>query len=167
MWALSMRATFTILVVLFLGTVADSNATTLPPELKAYDFAEAYSLEKNSVVISPYHHGFYCSSGVQTSRDIRIVPGDTFLQYDPARMVVEDYCFVRFDAAERRAFFHERSFHYKVVKDAHGKSRYVRQELIDTDDFYLTGFRALEPFDRVFTNIELHPGSQDWKVNKN
>ena len=49
--------------------------TTLPPELKAYDFAEAYYIEDGGVVISPYNHGFYCPHGVETPEGIRIMPG--------------------------------------------------------------------------------------------
>jgi len=161
-----MRPIFAILIVLFFGTMVLSHATTLPPELKAYDFAEAYSLENGSVLLLPYHHGFYCSSGVRTPRGLRIVPGDTFLQYDPVRMVVEEYRFTRMNAEQNQAFFHEHSYRYRTEKDAQGKYHYIREQLLDTDDFYLTKFRALEPFDQVFTNIELHPGSQGWKSNK-
>ena len=139
-----------------------THATTLPPELKAYDFAEAYVFAHGGVVISPYHHGFYCQGGRKISEGLLLKPGNTFLEYNPDRMFCEEYLFTHQN--ETQAFFHERIYHYHTVKDAHGKYHYLRDELVDTDDFYLTKDRAMEPFDHVFTDLELHPGSQEWRT---
>src|ERR1039457_7203707 len=130
----------------FLATFCVARATTLPPELKAYDFAEAYYIEDGGVVISPYDHGFYCPHGVLTPEGIRIMPGDRFVQFNPDRMLEGDYRFLRLSADGTQAFFHERIYRYKVVKDAHGRRCEQRQQLLDTDDFYLTRFRGMEPF---------------------
>jgi hypothetical protein len=139
-------------------------ATTLPPELKAYDFAEAYYVEDGGVVIAPYAHGFYCPHGVETPEGIRVMPGDRFVQFNPNRMLEEDYRFVRLDGSQ--AFFHERIFRYKVARDARGRFCEQREQLLDTDDFYLSRFRGMELFDFVFTDIELHPGSQEWRTRQ-
>ncbi len=152
-----------LLLVLMAGM---ARATTLPPELKAYDFAEAYYVEDGGVVVSPYDHGFVYRHGVETPEGIRFMPGDTFTQYNPNRMVEEDYRLVRLNSEQNRAFFHERIYRYKVVKDSRGRWREVRGKLLDTDDFYLTEFRSLEPFDHVFTDIEMHPGSQEWRTRQ-
>jgi hypothetical protein len=153
--------------LLFLATMLAARATTLPPELKAYDFAEAYYIEDGGVVILPYNHGFSCPHGVETPEGIRVMPGDRFVQFNPDRMLEEDYRFLRLSANGTQAFFHERIYRYKVVKDARGRLHKQREELLDTDDFYLTRFRGMEPFDHVFTNIELHPGSREWYTPKN
>jgi hypothetical protein len=151
----------------FLFLIGAARATTLPPELKAYDFAEAYYIEDGGVVISPYSHGFICPHGVQTPEGIRIMPGARFLQFNPDRMLEEDYHFLRLSADGTRAFFHERIYRYKTMKNAHGRWCEVRQQLLGTDDFYLTQFRGMEPFDHVFTDIELHPGAREWYMPKN
>jgi hypothetical protein len=153
-----------LLCLLLVGGLA--RATTLPPELKAYDFAEAYYVEDGGVVISPYDHGFVCPHGIETPEGIRVMPGDNFVQLNPNRLLWEEYHFVRLSADQREAFFHERIFHYKVTKDARGRARRQREQLLGTDDFYLTRFRGMEPADHVFTDIELHPGAQEWSVPK-
>jgi hypothetical protein len=155
------------LIILFLGVLVGTSsvawATTLAPELKAYDFARAYYLEDGGIVIAP-QDGFYCPEGVQTPEGIRVMPGQTFIQFDPARLIMEHYKFVRLDADERRAFFHETRYHYKVVKNAEGKFRIIRQDYIDSDDFYLSHFRLLEWFDFAFPYTEIHPGEQLWRT---
>jgi hypothetical protein len=140
-----------------------SRATTLGPELKAYDFAQAYYLEDGGVVIAPYHHGFYCDDGIPTPEGIRIMPGGTFLQYDPARMVVDEYELVRLNAEGTRAFFHQRTYRYTTTKDAQGHWHYVRGPLLATNDFYLTKTRLLQWFDFAFPYMEIHPGAQGWR----
>jgi hypothetical protein len=140
-----------------------SRATTLPPELKAYDFARAYYVEDGGVVISP-QDGFYTSGGIPTPEGIRIMPGHTFIQFDPARLIMEVYKFVSLDPDERRAHFHERRYHYKVEKDAHGKNHIIPLDYIDSDDFYLSHFRLLEWFDFAFPYIEISPGEQHWRT---
>jgi hypothetical protein len=152
-----------LLLVLSLG---GAHATTLPPEFKAYDFGEAYYVEDGGVVISPYDHGFSCPHGIETPEGIRVMPGDTFVQFNPDRMHEEVYRFVRLNAGQTQAFFRERIYRYKMVKDTRGRFRPRREELVDTDDFYLSRFRGVEPFDHVFTDIELHPGEQEWRVGK-
>jgi hypothetical protein len=146
----------------FPGTAA--RVTTLPPELKAYDFSQAYYLEDGGVVIAPYEYGFYCPDGVRTPEGIRIMPGDTFIQFNPNRLREERYRLVRLNPAQTRAYFHEDIFRYKTVKDGPGKFHEQREQLIDTDDFYLTRFRGLEWFDYAFPIIELHPGDQEWRT---
>jgi len=142
------------------------HATTLPPELKAYDFCAAYYIEDGGVVLSPYDHGFYCPAGIATPEGIRIMPGDRFVQFNPDRLLWEEYHFVRLNDAQTRAFFHENIFRYKTVRDEHGTFRKIRQQLLATDDFYLTQFRGMELFDHVFPNIELHPGDKEWQSEK-
>jgi len=151
------------LAALLLASLTASRATTLPPELKAYDFARAYYVEDGGVVIAP-QEGFYCVGGVQTPEGIRIMPGHTFIQFDEAHLIMEVYKFVSLDPGERRAHFHERRYHYEVAKDAHGKNRIIPQEYIDSDDFYLSHFRLLEWFDFAFPYIEIHPGEQGWRT---
>ena len=160
-----MRARFLGSYLLLLSFCA-VHATTLPPEFKAYDFGEAYYVEDGGVVISPYDHGFYCPHGIETPEGIRVMPGDTFIQFNPDRMHEEVFHFVRLNAAQTQAFFHERIYHYVMVKDARGRSHPRREQLVDTDDFYLSRFRGMEPFDHIFTDIELHPGEQEWRVSK-
>jgi hypothetical protein len=147
-------------------TISAARATTLPPELKAYDFAEAYYVEDGGVVVSPYDHGFAYRHGVETPEGIRFMPGDRFVQYDPNRMLEEDYQLVRLNAAQTQAFFHERIYRYKAERDSRGRFCEVREQLLGTDDFYLTKFRALEPFDHVFTYLELHPGTEEWRTRQ-
>ena len=45
-----MRLYHSLLAALFFASMAPSHATTLPPELKAYDFARAYYVEDGGVV---------------------------------------------------------------------------------------------------------------------
>jgi hypothetical protein len=142
-------------------------ATTLPPELKAYDFAEAYYVEDGGVVIAPYAHGFYCPDGTPTPEGIRVMPGQSFIQFNVDRHLEQEFTLVRLDSEGRRAFFHERVFRYDMVRDARGHGKPRRGLLLSTDDFYLSRFRGMEPFDHVFTDIELHPGAREWSVSKN
>ena len=148
---------------LFLALAAPSHATTLPPELKAYDFARAYYVEDGGVVIVP-QEGFYCTGGVRTPEGIRLTPGQTFIQFDESRLIMEVYKFVSLDPGERRAHFHERRYRYEVTKDAHGKRHIVPGNYIDSDDFYLSHFRLLEWFDFAFPYLEIHPGEQNWRT---
>ena len=143
-------------------TMLVSRATTLPPELKAYDFARAYYVEDGGIVISP-QDGFHCSGGVKTPEGIRLMPGQVFIQFDPDHHVMEVYKFVSLDPGEKRAHFHEHRYHYEVVQDAHGKRHILPGASIDTSDFYLSHFRLLEWFDFAFPYVELHPGEQGWR----
>ncbi len=139
-------------------------ASTLAPELKAYDFAEAYYIEDGGVVIVPYHHGFYCDDYIQTPEGIRIMPGGTFMQYDPSRMVVSCYTLLRLNKEGTRAFFNVKLYHYKTVKLSNGKFQYVHQQLISSDDFYLSKWRSLEWFDFAIPYVEIHPSAQNWRT---
>jgi hypothetical protein len=140
-----------------------SQATTLAPEIKAYDFARAYYIEDGGITIVP-QDGFYCKHVIQTPEGVRIMPGQTFVQFDPARLVMEVYKFTRIAPDESRAYFHERRYHYKTVKVGPHKFRIVPQEYIDSDDFYLTRFRQWEWLDFVFPDFEVHPGEQLWRT---
>src|SRR5271170_4124920 len=122
-----MRLRFSILVALVLAPMALSHATTLPPELKAYDFARAYYVEDGGVVISP-QEGFYSTGGVQTPEGIRLMPGQVFIQFDESRLIMEVYKFVSLDPGERRAHFHESRYYYTVTKDAQGKNHIIPLE---------------------------------------
>jgi hypothetical protein len=154
-----------LFVLLFLPA-RTSHATTLPPELKAYDFAQAYYLEDGGVVIAPCDHGFVCPRGVETPEGIRVMPGDTFVQFNPNRLHEEEYQLVRLNAGQTQAFFHERIFRYKTVRDAPGKFHEQRGQLLATGDFYLTKFRGLEWFDFAFPDLEIHPGEQEWRARQ-
>jgi hypothetical protein len=140
-----------------------SRATTLIPELKAYDFARAYYIEDGGIVIVP-QDGFYCPDAVKTPEGVRVMPGQTFWQFDPARMIMEVYTFKRLDMEAKRAYFHERRYHYKVIRTEQNKWRTVPLDFIDSKDFYLTQFRALEWFDFAFPDVEIHPGEQLWRT---
>jgi len=140
-----------------------SRATTLLPEMKAYDFARAYYIEDGGIVIVP-QGGFYCPHAVKTPEGLRIMPGQTFIQFDPARMIMEVYTFKRLDADEKRAYFHERRYRYKVVRTGQKKWRIIPLNYIDSDDFYLTQFRALEWFDFAIPDVEIHPGEELWRT---
>ena len=157
------RLKLPILSALFLALAAPSHATTLPPELKAYDFARAYYVEDGGVVISP-QEGFYSTGGAQTPEGIRLTPGQTFIQFDESRLIMEVYKFVSLDPGERRAHFHERRYRYEVTKDATGKRHIVPGHYIESDDFYLSHFRLLEWFDFAFPYLEIHPGEQYWRT---
>ena len=150
--------------VLSLVIIIPSQATMLAPELKAYDFAEAYYIKDGGVMISPYDHGFYCQDGIETPEGIRIMPGGTFMQFDASRMIVDKYKLLRLNPGGTRAYFHQRSYRYKVVKDAHGKYRDNIGQLVSTNDFFLTEFRSWEWLDHVFPNFEVHPGAQGWRT---
>ena len=56
------------LVILSL-TVLSAKATTLWPELKAYDFARAYYIEDGGIVIVP-QDGFYCPRRRKNTRGL-------------------------------------------------------------------------------------------------
>jgi hypothetical protein len=150
----------------FCGFMGAARATTLPPELKAYDFAEAYYVEDGGVVVSPYDHGFFYRQGVETPEGIRFMPGDTFTEYNPDRMLEEDYRLVRLNGSQTRAFFQERIYRYHTAKDSHGRWCEVRGKFLGTDDFYLSEFRGMEWADHVFTDVELHPGAQEWRTRQ-
>jgi hypothetical protein len=145
------------------AVIAPIRATTLAPELKAYDFARAYYIEDGGIVIVP-QDGFYCPHAVKTPEGLRIMPGQTFTQFDPARHIMEVYTFTHLDTDQRRAYFHERRYHYKVIRTPENKWRIIRQDYIDSDDFYLTKFRMLEWFDGAFPDVEIHPGEQLWRT---
>ncbi len=144
-------------------TMIAGRATTMLPEMKAYDFARAYYIEDGGIVIVP-QDGFYCPAAVKTPEGIRIMPGQTFTQLDPSRLIMEVYTFKHLDADEKRAYFHERRYHYKVIRTPENKWRIIQQEYIDSDDFYLTQFRALEWTDFAFPDVEIHPGEQLWRT---
>jgi hypothetical protein len=101
---------------------------------------------------------------VQTPEGVRIMPGQNFTQFDPSRLIMEVYTFKHLTPDEKRAYFHERRYHYKVVRTEENKWRIVQQEFIDSDDFYLTQFRALEWTDFAFPDVEIHPGEQLWRT---
>ena len=158
-----MRLKLPVLAALVFVSMAASHATTLPPELKAYDFARAYYVEDGGVVIAP-QDGFYSIGGVQTPEGIRLMPGQTFIQFDESRLIMEVYKFVRLDPGERRAHFHERRYYYTATEDAHGKRHINPEGFIESSDFYLSHFRLLEWFDFAFPYIEIHPGEQNWRT---
>ncbi len=139
-----------------------ANATTLPPEFKAYDFGEAYYIEDGGVVISPYSHGFYCKDGINTPEGIRIMPGKVFAQFDASRMVVDIYKLLYLNKEQNRAFFHQETYLYKVVKDEKGNYHDIIKEKVASNDFYLTKWRGLEWADHVFPYTEVHPTQDDW-----
>ena len=140
-----------------------AQGSTLPPELKAYDFAQAYYIEDGGIVIVPYGYGFSCAKYVPTPEGLRVMPGGTFSQYDPQHHVEEDYLFTRLSADGTQAYFHERIYQCHAVAAADGKPAHVRDRLIGTDRFYLSQFRGLEWFDFVFADMELHPGLAEWQ----
>jgi hypothetical protein len=149
---------------LALALPALGRATTLPPELKAYDFGEAYYVEDGGVVISPYASGFSCADGIATPEGIRVMPGSSFIQFDEGEQVEEVYHLQRVTADERRAFFHEDIYKYATARDAQGRWYEKRGRKVDSDDFYLSHWRSLEWFDHVFTGLDLHPGLETWRT---
>jgi hypothetical protein len=151
------------LLLLFVAPMA-ARATTLPPELKAYDFGEAYYIEDGGVVVSPYANGFYCPHGIETPEGVRVTPGGLFIQFDEGQQVEEVYHLLRVTPDERRAFFHEDIYKYSTAKDAQGRWYEKRGRKVDTDDFYLSHWRSLEWFDHVFTGLDLHPGLEAWRT---
>jgi len=151
-------------VLSWLMNFGTASATMLPPEFTAYDFSEAYYIEDGGVVISPYAHGFYCKDGIQTPEGIRIMPGKTFMQFDASRMIVDEYKLLYLNKPQNRAYFHQKSYLYSVVKDAKGKYHDIIGKQVASNHFYLTKWRGLEWADHVFTNIEIHPGAQAWRT---
>ncbi|HUB66852.1 MAG TPA: hypothetical protein VL981_05140 [Candidatus Methylacidiphilales bacterium] len=155
-------------ILLFFATslvaTIQAHATTLPPELKAYDFAQAYYIEDGGVVIVPYNHGFHCDDGIETPEGIRIMPGKKFVQFENARPLVDEYKLLFLNRAGTRAYFRERSYRYQIVKDTRGKRHAALGREVAMDEFYLTRFRGLEWFDFAFPNIEIHPGEQGWRT---
>ena len=158
-----MKHFFLCLGVLSLVLAAPAHATTLWPELKAYDFARSYYIEDGGIVIVP-QDGFYCPQAVRTPEGLKIMPGQRFTQFDPARHIMEVYTFTRIDADGHRAYFHERRYHYKVIRTPENKWRIIQHDYIDSDDFYLTHFRALEWLDGAIPDVEIHPGEQLWRT---
>lgn len=158
-----MRLQLATLVTFLFVSMAVSRATTLPPEFKAYDFARAYYVEDGGVVIAP-QEGFYCTGGTQTPEGIRLMPGQVFIQFDEAHLMLEVYKFLTLDPGERRAHFRETRYRYSVSKDAHGKRHVNIGTLVDTNEFYLSHFRLLEWFDFAFPYLEIHPGTQSWRT---
>jgi hypothetical protein len=159
-----MKKTTFLMGLYFLALPLAASATTLPPELKAYDFGEAYYIEDGGVVISPYNHGFYCKDGIETPEGVRIMPGVAFMQFDAAQMIVDQYVLLRLNREGTRAFFHRRTYRYKIVRDAQGRYHDIIGQLVDTNDFYLSQWRSLEWFDHAFPNIELHPSAETWRT---
>ncbi|MCE0524140.1 MAG: hypothetical protein LV480_14640 [Methylacidiphilales bacterium] len=153
---------FCVICVL-LWLMNSARATMMPPEMKAYDFARAYYIEDGGIVIVP-QDGFYCPDAVKTPEGLRVMPGQTFIQFDPARLIMEVYRFTHLDMDKKRAYFHERRYRYKVVRTGEEKWRIVPLNYLDSDDFYLTQFRALEWFDFDFPYTEIHPGEQLWRT---
>jgi len=79
-------------------------------------------------------------------------------------MIVDHYQLLRLNKEGTRAFFHQRTYRYKVTKDEQGRYRDVIGEQIDSNDFYLTKWRSLEWFDHAFPYVEIHPGAQGWRT---
>jgi hypothetical protein len=158
-----MRRVFLIALALLGAMLSPMRATTLWPEWKAYDFARAYYIEDGGVVIVP-QDGFLCPDATPTPEGLKIVPGQAFTQFDPSRMIMEVYTFKRIDKNERRAWFHERRYRYKVTRAAANNLRIVPLNHLDSDDFFLTHWRALEWFDGAFPDIEIHPGEELWRT---
>ena len=145
-----------VLALFLFAAIAIGRATTLAPEIKAYDFCRAYYIEDGGSTLVP-QDGFYCASATKTPEGLHISPGQTFVQFDPARLVMEVYTFTRLTADERQAFFHEKRYHYKRVRTPDHKWRIVRQDYIDSDDFYLSHFRQWEWLDGVFPRFRGPP----------
>lgn len=158
-----MRRVITIALALLGAAMLTSHATTLWPELKAYDFARAYYLEDGGITLVP-QDGFLCPGATPTPEGLHITPGQTFTQFDPSRMIMEVYQFTRLEKDERRAWFHERRYRYEVVRTDANKLRIVPLNQLDSDDFFLTHWRALEWFDLAFPDIEIHPGEELWRT---
>ena len=137
--------------------------STLPPEMKAYDFAQAYYVEDGGIVIVPYRYGFSCPHYTTTPEGLRVMPGGTFSQYDPQHQVDEVYRFTRLSADGTQAYFHEKVYACHAATTPDGKPGHLHVRLLGTDDFYLSQFRGLEWFDFVFGDMELHPGLAEWQ----
>jgi hypothetical protein len=149
-------------LILFFATVF-ARASTLSPELKAYDFAQAYYIEDGGIVIVPYSYGFSCPNYVTTPEGLRVMPGGTFAQYDPQHQVDQDFRFTRLSADGTQAYFHEKVYLCHAVTAADGQPAHVHVRLLGSNDFYLSQFRDLEWFDFVFGNIQMHPGLAEWQ----
>jgi hypothetical protein len=152
-----------LLCVLLVATIASSHATTLWPELKAYDFCRDYYLEDGGITLVP-QDGFYCPEATKTPEGLHIAPGQTFVQFDPARMIMEVYTFERIDKNEHRGYFREKRYRYEVVRTPENRQRIVPLNYLDSHDFYLTRWRALEWFDGAFPDFEIHPGEDLWRT---
>jgi hypothetical protein len=155
--------TLFFLLSFFLLADSAAPASTLPPELKAYDFAQAYYIEDGGLVIVPYNYGFSCPRYVETPEGLRVMPGGTFSQYDPQHQVDQEFHFVRLSADGSQAFLHERVYACHAVTAPNGQPAHVRDRLVGTNHFYLSQFRDLEWFDFVFGNIQMHPGLAEWQ----
>ena len=158
-----MRHSILIALALLGAAMFPTHATTLWPELKAYDFCRAYYLEDGGITLVP-QDGFYCPGATKTPEGLHIAPGQTFTQFDPARMIMEVYTFKRIDKDAHRGYFHERRYRYKVVRTDAGKLRIVPLNYLDSDDFFLTHWRALEWFDGAIPDVEIHPGEELWRT---
>ncbi len=145
------------------AAMLSGRATTLAPEIKAYDFARAYYLEDGGITVQP-QDGFSCQGGTPTPEGLHLSPGQTFVQFDPARHIMDVYRFVRLTPDERRAYLHEQRYHYKFVRTPQNHWRLVPQEHIDSGDFYLTRFRQWQWLDDVFPDFEVHPGEELWRT---
>ena len=150
-------------LLLLTATTLPSHATTLWPELKAYDFCRAYYLEDGGITLQP-QDGFYGPDGTETPEGLHFTPGQWFIQFDPARMIMEVYTFLRIDPGEHRGYFHEKRYHYKVVRTPENKLRIVPLDYINSVDFYLTHWRALQWFDNAIPDVEIHPGEDLWRT---
>lgn len=157
-----MRFLFLICAALTLGFMAPSHANTFPPDMKSYDFCQSYSFTQHGLIIVPYDHGFYSTDGTKTGKGLLIQPGDTFMQFDPLRMMVGKYRFVRKN--DTQAFFHERTYRYRVEKKGNGKYRLIPGQYVSSDDFYITKFRAFGWLDNLCPIIEINPGAQAWRT---
>ena len=150
--------------ILFFVTLASAGqASTLPPEMKAYDFAQAYYVEDGGIVIVPYDYGFSCPKYTETPEGLRVMPGGTFSQYDSQHQVDQEFYFKRLSDDGTQAYFHERVYACHATTAKNGQPAHVRIRVIGTHDFYLSQFRDLEWFDFVFGNIQMHPGLDEWQ----
>jgi len=152
-----------LFLALLLLASAAVQASTLAPDLKAYDFCRAYSIENGGVILAPYPYGFYTTDGTKVPHGIQFMPGDRFMQFDASRMVVDQYRLVRLGAQGTRAFFHQVTCRYKVVK-YNGKFRDIIGQQVDSEDFYITKWRSAGWYDSVFPLIRLNPGAQAWRT---
>ncbi len=157
-----MKRFFGLSLVLVLVAGA-ARASTLPPELKAYDFAQAYYIEDGGIVIVPYDYGFSCPKYTETPEGLRVMPGGTFAQYDPQHQVDQEFHFVRLSEDGTQAYFHERVYACHAVTSPNGRPAHVHVRLLGSNDFYLSKFRDLEWFDFVFGTIQMHPGLAEWQ----
>lgn len=159
MWA-GVKRLASILVFALLALAG--RGSTLPPEMKAYDFAQAYYIEDGGIVIVPNGYGFSCPKYTETPEGLRVMPGGTFSQYDPQHQVDQEFYFKRLSADGTQAYFHERVYACRATTAKNGKPAHIRIREIGTHDFYLSQFRGMEWFDFVF-NFQLHPGLDEWQ----